>query len=59
MNDAYVYSVDEFCRNFMKAVRRWYETHKDDETFKANLDRMVQYRPDGMAPYIKGMRLLA
>lgn len=59
VNDAYVYSADEFCRNFMTAVRRWYDAHKDDENLKANLDRMVQYRPHGMAPYIVGAPLLA
>ena len=59
MNDAYVYSVEDFCRNFMSAVRSWYAAHESDATLRKNLDRMVQYRPDGLAPYISGMPLLA
>ena len=59
LNDAYVYSADEFCRNFMNAVRRWYDANKDDCNLAANLDRLVQYRAKGLAPYVIGVPLLA
>jgi len=59
MGDAYVYSVVDFCKNFTWAVNLWMEKNKDDENVKANLPRLMQYRPKGFAPYIAGMAVLA
>lgn len=58
-NDAYFYSVVEFCRNFTAAVEEWFDVHREDEPVKANLPRLIQYREEGLVPYIKGMRVLA
>lgn len=59
INDAYIYSVVDFCKNLTDAVSRWYEKHKDDATVKANLPRLMQYRFGGLAPYIVGTTVLA
>ena len=59
LNDAYYYSVVDFCRNFTTAVYRWFEAHRDDESVKANLPRLMQYRRGGFAPYIEGQTVLA
>lgn len=58
-NDAYIYSVVDFCRNFTNAVYRWFEANREDEILKANLPRLMQYRPNGLAPYMVGMTVLA
>jgi hypothetical protein len=59
MNDAYVYSVVNFCRNFTTAVYEWLEKNRDHPNVKANIDRLMQYRLGGLAPYIGGMTVLA
>jgi hypothetical protein len=58
-NDAYVYSVVNFCRNITHAVYLWLEAHKSDATIQANLPRLMQYRKGGLAPYIVGPTVLA
>jgi hypothetical protein len=59
LNDAYVYSAVDFCLNFTKAVYRWLEKNKENETVKANLPRLMQYREGGLSPYIQGPTVLA
>jgi hypothetical protein len=52
-------SVHVFCAEIIAAVRDWYAKKKDDRAVKVNLPRLVQYRPDGLMPYIKGMEIIA
>lgn len=59
INDAFVYSVEDFCRNIMRAVRAWYAANSGVARVVQNLERMGQYRPEGLAPYIGGMPVLA
>jgi hypothetical protein len=59
INDAYVYGVVEFCKNMCDAARKWYEANRADPIIKANSQRMMQYRPQGLAPYIVGMPVIA
>lgn len=59
LNDAYFYSVTIFCRNFTDAVAKWFEKHRDDPVVKANLPRLMQYRVNGLPPYIEGATVLA
>lgn len=58
-NDAYVYSANEFCLNFTNAVYRWFEANRDNAILQSNLPRLMQYRPEGLSPYIVGMPVLA
>jgi hypothetical protein len=58
-NDAYIYSVVDFCRHFTEAVYRWFEANRNDPTIQANLPRLMQYRPNGLKPYIGGVTVLA
>lgn len=58
-NDAYVYSVVNFCQNITHAVYLWLEANKSDATIQANLPRLMQYRPGGLAPYMVGPTVLA
>lgn len=54
INDAYFYSVVEFCGNFTRAVYDWFESQRDNEIVQANADRLMQYRVGGLPPYIGG-----
>jgi hypothetical protein len=58
-NDAYFYSVVDFCRNFTNAVVNWLEKNKDNPTVRSNLSRLMQYREDGFPPYVVGTTVLA
>lgn len=59
MNDAYVYSVVDFCKEFTHAVYRWYESNRNDDNVKKNIGNLMQYREGGMAPYILGSTIIA
>lgn len=59
LNDAYFYSVIDFCQNFTEAVYHWFERSRNDPTLQANLPRLMQYRRDGLPPYIVGPTVLA
>ncbi|WP_303979761.1 hypothetical protein [Dongia mobilis] len=59
IDDSYVYSVADFCSNFIAAVRCWYSANAADANVTANLPRMMTLYPDGLAPYIKGTPILA
>lgn len=59
LNDAYTYSVVEFCQNFTRAVFDWAEANRENEQMKANLPRLMQYRFGGLAPYVVGPTVLA
>jgi len=58
-NDAYIYGVVEFCKNMCDAAYVWYEANKVDPIIEANSKRMMQYYPEGLAPYIVGMPVIA
>lgn len=59
LNDAYFYSVAEFCQNFTDAVCRWFEANREDKNLQENLPRLMQYRPGGFPPYVSGVTVLA
>lgn len=52
-------SVVEFCKYFIQAVRDWYKAKHNDPNVRENLPRLVQYRPNGLAPYIVGQAVIA
>jgi hypothetical protein len=58
-DDAYIYSVADFCRNFTVAVYKWMEANRGNANVRANLPRLMQYRNGGMPPYIVGPTVLA
>ena len=58
MNDAYVYGVVEFCKDFIAIVRKWYRDNESNTYVQANVPRLVQFRPMGLAPYVVGMPLI-
>lgn len=59
INDAYLYGVVEFCKNMCDAAYVWYEANKANPIIEANIKRMMQYYPEGFAPYVVGMPVIA
>jgi hypothetical protein len=59
VNDALKLDVGQFCRDMVQAARRWFASKQNDPTVQANLPNLVQLRPQGLAPYIVGMPLIA
>jgi hypothetical protein len=59
INDAYFYSVVEFCAHFTQAVFKWFEANRNDPNVQSNIERLMQYRDNGLPPYIQGMTVLA
>jgi hypothetical protein len=57
-NDAYVFSVVEFCRTIVDAARQWFSAHHNDANVQANLPRLVQYHASGIRPYIGGVAVI-
>lgn len=47
-----------FCYNVSSGVRRWEKANENNPVVKANLARLVQYRPNGLSPYIDGIECL-
>lgn len=49
----------QFCRDIMASVSDWYKATKNDPTVESNLPKLVQFRPNGLAPHIVGVPLIA
>jgi hypothetical protein len=59
LNDALNLDAIRFCRDIIQSVRDWYEISKDADAVQANVPHMVRYRPNGIAPYMVGMPVIA
>jgi hypothetical protein len=58
-NDAYLYSLIEFCNNFCQAARTWFEKNKNDVNVEKHIKLMMQVYPHGLHPYVGGTPVLA
>jgi len=58
-NDAYLFSVVEFCQTVTTAVYNWFEANRNDPHVQANIDRLMQYRAGGLAPHVLGPTVIA
>jgi hypothetical protein len=59
INDALNLDIVSFCHDMINAASRWYEAKQSDVNVQANFPRLVQYRQQGLAPYIVGIPLIA
>ncbi len=59
INDALNLDVMTFCNDMVRAIDRWFVEKCDEPNVLANLPRLVQYHPNGLAPYMVGMPLIA
>lgn len=59
INDALNLDAVTFCRDMNSAVARWYTAQQHDSHVLANLPQLIQYRAQGLAPYMVGMPLIS
>ncbi|GAB5447161.1 hypothetical protein [Gymnodinialimonas sp.] len=59
LNDALNLDISLFCRDVVAAVRQWEIDKSLNLTVRRNLPLLVKYRPEGMAPYVKGAPVIS
>jgi hypothetical protein len=59
LNDALNLDTEIFCRDMMNSVRNWYCNRPSNSVVHRNIDMMVRLRPEGLAPYMVGIPLIA
>ena len=55
VKDALNIDLVTFCGDIMRCVSQWYESKQNDPNVVANMPQLVQYRANGLAPYMVGM----
>ena len=58
INDALNLDAVQFCRDMIECVSTWCTAKQNDPNVLANLPRLVQFRANGMAPYMVGVPLI-
>ncbi|MSP50118.1 MAG: hypothetical protein EXQ95_12430 [Alphaproteobacteria bacterium] len=56
---ALVLDANIFCRDVVQAVRQWFAVAQHDPNVQENLSGLVQHRPQGLAPFVVGLPLIA
>jgi hypothetical protein len=59
INDALNLDTVRFCRDVIGAARSWYKENQNNPHVVSNLPNLVQFRPNGIAPYIVGVPLIS
>jgi hypothetical protein len=59
MNDAYFYSADAFCREWLAGVRVWISKKGTDPQVAENSGNLIRTHQNGFAPYILGVPVIA
>ena len=59
LNDALNLDTVIFCSDAVRSARRWFAQKANDPAVLANLPNLVQFRPEGLAPYMVGISLIA
>lgn len=48
-----------FCKEMISGAKTWFTENKNHQHVRQNLPNLVRYRPNGLAPHIVGMPLIA
>jgi hypothetical protein len=59
VNDLLSLDARTFCQRMISAAQQWQIDHADDKNVIRNMPFLVQIRPDGLEPYIKGVPIIA
>jgi hypothetical protein len=59
LDDALSLDAEMFCGRWIGMVRKWLEKNKDNPMVLSHLPNLLQVRPNGLAPYIVGMPIIA
>lgn len=57
--DVLQFDAEKFCRDVIKAVRRWANGKRNDPIFVRNSANLVQYRQNGLSPMMEGFDIIA
>jgi hypothetical protein len=58
-NDFYFTGLAEFCRDVISRVKNWALTEKDNPKIKKNIQNLMRYHPNGIAPHIEGIGIFS
>lgn len=59
LNDALNLDAVTFCNDVIEAARKWFADQHNNPVVTQNAQRLVQFRPRGLAPYVVGIPLIA
>jgi len=59
LNDALNLDACSFCRDILNSVSQWYAAKQNEPNVQANLPRLLRLYPQGLAPYMVGIPLIA
>lgn len=59
MNDALNLDAEIFCRDVVHCARAWFKGKQFEPVVQNNMPNLVQYRAQGLAPYMVGFPLIA
>jgi hypothetical protein len=51
--------AEHFCRDVVAQASNWFARKQNDQIVAANMPKLFQFRPQGLAPYIVGAPLIA
>lgn len=58
LGDAYTYSAEAFCREFVNAGRRWASVNRNNNTALKKAEQIFCCHPNGIPPYIVGVPVI-
>ena len=59
VNNALNLDATIFCRDMIESALQWFYVAQNNSNVQANLLHLVQFRPQGLSPYMVGMPLIA
>lgn len=59
INDALNLDLGTFCNDVLDVAENWWQNAQGTEPVKTNAEALLQIRPQGLAPYMVGMPVLA
>ena len=57
-SDGFVVDIPTFCMTIIKCVRLWENKVKDTPNFKRNYKALLNIHPDGIPPFITGVKVI-
>lgn len=58
-DDALNLDARTFCLDILSVVKAWYDAHAADQIVAENSSKLLQYRPNGLLPYMFGVAVIA
>jgi hypothetical protein len=59
LNGTLVFGAVEFCRQIVEASQEWFDDNSTQKFVIRNSEDVFRYRPEGFAPFIGGIAVIA